>query len=67
MTDNGRTELRDRMVRLAERAIARIHANRPEPRGKSLEETVMILKEEERRTRFPVAGVGFAERDPAEE
>jgi len=55
MTDNAGTELRERMARLADRAIARIHENRPELRGKSLEETVMILKEEERRTRIPAA------------
>lgn len=51
MTDNARTKLQERFAQIGKRAIARIHENRPELRGKTLEETVMILKGEERLTR----------------
>jgi hypothetical protein len=47
MTDDAYTQLRERMARLSERAIARIHENRPELRGKSAEQTIMLLKMEE--------------------
>jgi hypothetical protein len=67
MADNARTELRERMTRLAARAIARIHENRPELRGKSLEETVTSLKEEERRARFPAASARSITNGPADE
>lgn len=47
MTNDARTTLRERFARIRERAIARIHENRPELRGKTQEETVTILKGEE--------------------
>jgi hypothetical protein len=47
MIDNARTKLQERFARVGQRALARIHENRPELRGKTLEETVMILKREE--------------------
>jgi len=56
MADDAHIQLRDRMARLAKRAIARVHENRPDLRDKSLEETVRILKEEERQARRPAAG-----------
>ena len=51
MTDDARTQLQERLNRLAKRAIARIHESWPDLRGRSPEETVAILKDEERRTR----------------
>jgi hypothetical protein len=47
MIDNARTKLQERFARVGQRALARIHENRPELRGKTLQETVMILKREE--------------------
>ena len=41
---DARTHLRIRMSRIAERAIARILENHPDPRGKSPQETVAPLK-----------------------
>jgi hypothetical protein len=43
------------MARLAQRAIARIQENRPELRGKSPEQTMMILQMEERLRRPKVS------------
>jgi hypothetical protein len=43
------------MARLAQRAIARIQENRPVLRGKSLEQTMMILQMEERLRRPKVS------------
>jgi hypothetical protein len=47
MTVDDRTKLQERFARIRERAIARIHQNRPELRGKTQEETIKILKGEE--------------------
>ena len=47
MTDDARTQLHERLAGIGQRALARIHENRPELRGKTLEETVRILKVEE--------------------
>lgn len=47
MPDGARTRLQERFARIRDRAIARIHENRPELRGKTHEETVKILKSEE--------------------
>jgi hypothetical protein len=51
MNDDARKQLQERFARVGAKAIARLHEKRPELQGKTLEETVMILKEEERLTR----------------
>jgi hypothetical protein len=55
MSDNTESPLQYRMAHLARQAIARIHENRPELRGKSVEQTIMILKMEERLRRPKVS------------
>jgi hypothetical protein len=55
MADDTESPLQDRMAHLARQAIARIHENRPELRGKSVEQTMMILKTEERLRRPKVS------------
>jgi hypothetical protein len=52
MADDARQQLQERLARVGAKALARLHELRPELQGKTLEETVAILKEEERRTRF---------------
>jgi hypothetical protein len=51
MNDNARKQLQERFARVGAKAIARLHEKRPELLGKTLEETVFILKEEECLTR----------------
>jgi hypothetical protein len=48
MTDDARKQLQERFARIGEKAMARLHEKRPDLRGKTLKETVIILKEEER-------------------
>jgi hypothetical protein len=52
MVDDARQQLQERFARAGAKALARLHELRPELKGKTLEETVAILKEEERRTQF---------------
>ena len=51
MTDDARKQWQERLARVGAKAIARLHEKRPELQGKTLEETVFILKEEVRLTR----------------
>ena len=67
MADDARSQLRLRMSRLAERAIARIHENRPDLRGKSPEETVATIREEERHTSAHAPNTGFIMRGMSRE
>jgi hypothetical protein len=53
MADDARKKLQERFAKIGERALARIHENRPDLRNKNLEETVMILKAEESLIRSP--------------
>jgi hypothetical protein len=53
MTDDARKQLQERFARVGAKALARLHEIRPDLQGKTLEETVMILKEEERLMRPP--------------
>jgi hypothetical protein len=48
MTDDARKQLQERLARVGAKAIARLHEKRPELQGKTLEETIFVLKEEER-------------------
>ena len=51
MADDARKQLQERFARVGAKALARLHEKRPDLQGKTLEETVTILKEEERLTR----------------
>jgi hypothetical protein len=52
MADDARKQLQERMARLGQKALARLHEKRPDLLGKTLKETVIILKEEERQKRL---------------
>ena len=52
MVDDARKQLQERLARVGARAVARLHEMRPDLLGKSLEDTVTILKEEERRKKL---------------
>lgn len=47
MTDDAHIRLRERLAAVGERALVRLHEIHPHLKGKSLEETVAILKAEE--------------------
>jgi hypothetical protein len=51
MPDDARKQLQERFARVGAKALARLHEKRTDLQGKTLEETVAILKEEERLTR----------------
>jgi hypothetical protein len=53
MADDARKQLQERFARVGAKALARLHEKRSDLQGKTLEETVTILKEEERLTRPP--------------
>ena len=53
MADDARKQLQELFARVGARALARLHEIHPDLQGKALEETVTILKAEERRTRHP--------------
>ena len=53
MTDDARKTLQERFARVGAKALARLHEKRPDLQGKSLEQTVAILKDEERLARHP--------------
>lgn len=48
MADDARKQLQELFARVGKKALARLHERRPDLRGKSLEDTVTILKAEER-------------------
>lgn len=49
MSDDARVKLQQRFAKVGAKALARLHALHPHLQGKSLSETVLLLKEEERR------------------
>ena len=53
MADDAHKQLQERLARVAEKATATLHEIGPDLRGKTVKETVIILKEkeEERQTR----------------
>lgn len=51
MTNDAHKQLQERFVRLGKKAMSRLHENRPDLQGKTLNETVIILKIEERQLR----------------
>ena len=53
MADDARTQLQERFARVGAKALARLHEIHPHLQGKTLEETVTILKAEDRLTRSP--------------
>jgi hypothetical protein len=53
MVDNARKQLQERFARIGQKALARLHEKRPDLQGKTLEETVILLKAEERLSRSP--------------
>ena len=52
MVDDARKQLQERSARVGAKALARFHEGRHDLQSKALEETVTILKREERLTRF---------------
>jgi hypothetical protein len=44
VADDARTQLRERFAKVEAKALARLHEIHPDLKGKTLEETVMILK-----------------------
>jgi hypothetical protein len=52
MADDAYKQLQERMARVGAKALARLHEKRPDLRGKTLKETVIILKEEEHQKRL---------------
>jgi histone H3/H4 len=57
VADDARKQLQERFARVGKKALARLHELRPELLGKTLEETVTILKDEERRKRIQIRDV----------
>jgi hypothetical protein len=53
MVDGARKQLQERLARIGQKALTRLHEKRPDLQGKSLEETVTLLKAEERVSRSP--------------
>ena len=53
MADDARKQLQERFARVGAKALARLHEIHPHLQGKTLEETVTILKAEDRLTRSP--------------
>jgi len=49
MVDDARTQLKQRFAKVAAKSLARLHEIHPRLQGKTLEETVAILKAEELR------------------
>ena len=49
MADDARTQLRERFAKVGVKALARLHDIHPHLQGKTLEETVAILKGDARR------------------
>lgn len=47
MSDDARTALQERLAKIGERALSRLHEIHPHLRGKSLQETTSILKAQE--------------------
>jgi hypothetical protein len=58
MSDDARKQLQERFAQIGAKALARVHSriheSRPELQGKTLEETIFILKEEERLKQRPL-------------
>jgi len=48
MADDARRKLQERFARVGEKALSRLHEIYPHLQGKTIEETVTILKIEER-------------------
>jgi hypothetical protein len=57
VADDARKQLQERFARVGKKALARLHELHPDLLGKSLEETVTILKDEERRKRIQIRDV----------
>jgi hypothetical protein len=52
MTDDARTQLQKRFAKVGAKALVRLQQLNPHLQGKTLEETVLILKEDERRRKW---------------
>lgn len=52
MADDARVKLQQRFAKIGAKALARLHALHPHLEGKSLNETVLLLKEEERHRKW---------------
>ena len=63
MADDARKQLQERLARIGAKALARLHEKRSDLQGKTLEETVTILKDEERLTRPPYRDQSRSYRD----
>jgi hypothetical protein len=58
MVDDARKQLQDSFAKIGERALARLHEIHPQLQGKTLEDTVAILKIEERLKKWEFSQLG---------
>jgi hypothetical protein len=59
MADDARTQLKEHFAEIAAKSLARLHEIHPRLQGKTLEETVAILRAEEFRQRCLTGGLNF--------